>query len=225
MMNLTKRINDNFYNDEFEIIIIEGRNGVGKTTYANKGIAEVYSVDGIHRNWDIPLFKKHLGFHPMNVLKAWKNIKIRDKAYHWDDSGQWLHSLDFHDPFVKEIGKYPQTARTDWGVLMFSCIDADDIIKKIRGFRSLIKVRITKHSSIDQPYRRIATAKHPEKDWYGNIFWIDDWTEEFNCHVPDSFYSWYNPYRRKYSVLAKKLAYKKAKEDKDIMGTIRESKL
>lgn len=225
MLHLTKRIKELYDNDEFQIIIIEGWNGYGKTTYANKGIAEIYSKDGLHKNWDVGLFKNHLGFHPLRVLNKWNSMKERDYVFHWDDAGSWLHSLDFNNPYVKQVGKYPQTARTDWGAIIFSCIDADDIIKKVRCFSSMIKIKITKHSNINQPHRRIATAKHPEKDWYNNIHWIDDWDEEFDCYVPDPFYEWYNPLRRKYSKMAKKLAKMKAMQEEEIVKTYRDSTL
>ena len=225
MMEITKRIKENYDNDEFQVFVIEGWNGYGKTTYANKSIAEVFSKDGNERNWNIGLFRQHLGFHPIRVLQNWDSMKNRDYCFHWDDAGAWLHSLDFNNPYVKQVGKYLQTARTDWGVLIFSCIDADDIIKKVRAFSSMVKIRITKNSTSAQPYRRVATAKHPDKDWYGNIHWIDDWTEEFTSHVPDYFYEWYNPLRRKYAKMTKKLAKMKARQEEEIMKTLRYAEL
>jgi hypothetical protein len=216
VMEGTRRVQETYDNDEFQIFVIEGAAGVGKTTYADKIIAELYG------SWSIPMFKKHTGFHPRTVLEQWHRKRQRDRCFHWDDAGAWLHSLDYNDPFVKRVGKYLQTARTSWGVIEFTCIDADDLAKKIRAYGSAIKVKITKHSDKEHPYRRIATAKHMEKDWYGQIYWVDDWEEEFTCRMPDSFYRWYTPQRKKYAKMTLDLAIKAAEEDEDIMETYKE---
>jgi hypothetical protein len=234
MLDASKRILELYEDNESQIYIIEGWNGHGKSSYANTIISEVYSKDGINPNWSIPLFREHLGFHPMSVLKKWKikhkNAKTfqlhpNDLVFHWDDAGAWLHSLDYNNPYVKQVGKYLQIFRTDWACIIFSCIDADDLTKKIRGLSSAITIKITKHSSHTHKYRRIATAKHVEKDWYNNVYWKDDWTEGFNCKMPDTFFSWYDPIRRRYAYIVKKMMDKAAQEEPDIVKTYKKGTL
>jgi hypothetical protein len=194
-----------YENNEFKVMIITGDHGYGKSTYANRIISEAYSEDGIHGNWKIELFKKHLGFHPVNVTDHWLGMKKRDKAFHWDDSGLWLNAMDYQDPFVVSVGKYLQVARTDWGCLLFTAIDRDDVFSKLRNVRSAIVVEIIKHSSKKEPYRRKAIAYNFWRSRSGSRKGTNNlWEEDFNCHVPDRFYEWYQPLRVKYAYLAKK---------------------
>lgn len=235
MLEASKRVLELYENNEFQVFIIEGWNGFGKSSYANNIISEVHSKDGIHQNWDIGLFKKYLGFHPIRVLHKWKkqqsknNIGIQrhpdNYIFHWDDAGAWLHSLDYNNPYVKQVGKYLQTARTDWACIIFSCIDAEDLAKKIRCFSSAITIKITKDSSYKQPYYRLATAKHSEKDWYNNVYWKDDWTENFNCLMPDKFYSWYDPVRRTYANITKHMIRKEIDKQKEIVKSLKYSNI
>jgi len=219
MLYGAKYIKGLFERDEFKPILIEGDHGFGKTTYANKLISEVYSTNG-SQNWDIGLFKEHIGFHPKHILNLWTKKNIRDYCFHWDDAGLWLHSLDFQDPFVKEVGKYMQVARSDWGCVLFTSISKEDISSKIRGLRNAIVVEITKDGSgPSRPFRRTARAYIERKTWK-NRPWKDyQWEEKFNCHVPDKFYNWYQPLRNKYSEMAKERMQRKLKEHKDFKDT------
>lgn len=211
-------------NDEFEVFIVVGKNGFGKTTYANKIIAEVYSNDGLHKNWNTDLFKDHMGYHPDRVLTKWEKKRKRDYVFHWDDAGVWLNALDHTDPFVKSVGKYLQTARDDWGCIIFSCIDKNDIVSKIRNFKSTIIIDITKHGAEpNSPYpskrnNRKATAWHYWEDRFNKKGTENDWEESFNCHVPDEFYTWYKPLRSQYTRLAKRNMIQKLRKKRGIMA-------
>ncbi len=211
MLDGAKHIMELYEDDEFKPFIIEGDHGYGKSTYANRLISEVYSKDGIRGNWDINyLFPHHLGFFPKYVLKQWKRKHKRDYVFHWDDAGLWLHSLDFQDPFVKEVGKYMQVARTDWGCIIFTAISRTDISSKIRGLRNAIIIEITKDANDKQHrHRRLATAYIERKTWKGRPWKDYQWKEHFNSHVPDKFYEWYKPLRDEYADMAKERMQKK----------------
>lgn len=190
-----------FDNNEFVIYVIVGKNGVGKTAYGNRVLAEIYSIrererywgDGEHANWNITLFKRHMGYHPEEVKRLWDRMKRREIAFHWDDAGVWLSAYEHYDQYVQSIAKYLQTARTDFGCLMFSCIDKDDIISKIRNFRSTIIIEITKHENQpNSPYDserflRKATAWHYWSDRFNKVGTENDWEESFNCKMPGNF--------------------------------------
>jgi hypothetical protein len=218
MLAGAKRIIELYDNDEFEIFVINGKNGYGKTSYAHRIISEVYSKDGVHGNWDVSVFEKRIGYHPDRVIRNWKSKRKRDYCYHWDDSGYFLNALDYQDPFVKEVGKYLQTARKKFGCIMFSCIDRSDIVNKIRNFKSAIIIDITKDANDKlHPNRRKATAWHYWRDRLDKVGTENDWEEHFNCHVPDSFYAWYEPRRTSYTKMAEKVMYEKLKKKKSIM--------
>lgn len=233
MLQGAKYIRRLFDDDEFKPIIIEGDHGYGKSSYANRLISEVYSKDNIHGNWDTQrLFPKHIGFHPRHVLDLWiKKRNIRDYAFHWDDAGLWLHSLDFQDPFVKEVGKYMQVVRSDWACVIFTAISKEDISSKIRGLRNAIVVEITKDGKDKtHPNRRTASAYIERKTWKGKIWKDYQWEEYFDSWVPGiyildntgsivkkkGFYGWYKPLRDEYSDMAKERMLRKLKEHPDL---------
>jgi hypothetical protein len=237
-----KRIIELYENDEFKPFIVEGDHGFGKSTYANRLIAEVYSDpdlgwegNGETGNWSKDLFRSHMGFHPREVIQKWRAKRSKDYVFHWDDAGLWLHSLDFQNRFVKNAGKYMQVVRNDWACVIFSAISREDITSKIRGMRNAIIIEITKHESIpdsSEPARRnrrTARAYIERKTWKGKTWKDYQWEERFNSHVPgqyvtdrhgkilkqSGFYGWYKPLRDHYSDIAKELMKKSVEEDTD----------
>lgn len=220
MLAGTKYIWELYDNDEFKPFLIQGSHGWGKTSYANILTSEVYSRD----NSGIPDWekvKKRMGYTPEEVLNQLDSIEEDERwyCYHWDDAGTWLHSLDFQDPFVKQVGKYMQVARTDLACMMFSTISVTDVSSKIRGIRDAILIDITK-DGCDQksPYpsirnRRTARAYIERKTWKGRTWKDYQWEEYFNSHVPDKFYkNFYKPKRQHYAKLEKEKAREKLKQ-------------
>lgn len=242
MLEGAKRIQELFDDDEFKPFIVQGDHGDGKTTYSNRLIAEVHHKNEDKANWDIALFKKCMGFHPKHVLNLWTKKKYRDKVFHWDDAGLWLHSLDYQDPFVKDVGKYMQVVRSDFGCVIFTAISKEDISSKIRGLRNAIIIDITKGGKNKvQPNNRTATAYIERKTWKGRIYKDYQWEEIFNNHVPGNynpkmplivrnpsksqrkdinvswgFYGWYKPRRDYYSEMAKARIRKRIADNPDL---------
>jgi len=222
MLDDARHIIEWFNNDEFKPLLIQGPHGWGKTSYANTLIAEVHSIhNGGVPNWD--MVKKRLGYNPIEVLDHLDSIPFGERwyVYHWDDSGTWLHSLDFQDPFVKAVGKYMQVARTDLACMIFSSINIADVSTKIRGIRDAIVVDITKDGcepNSAEPFRRnkrTARAYILRKTWKGREWKDYQWEERFDSHVPNKFYSWYKPKRDYYAKQAKALARQKWKDRKE----------
>lgn len=211
MLEGARFIGELFDNDEFKPFLIQGAHGWGKTSYANTLTAEVYS----RYNDDIPdwnMVKKRIGYTPGEVLDLLDSIPDGERwvCFHWDDAGTWLHSLDFQDPFVKQVGKYMQVARTDLACMMFTTISVTDVSSKIRGIRDAITIDITKDGcGKEHPNRRCARAYIERKTWKGRTWKDYQWEEYFNCHVPNNFYRWYKPKRDHYARLEKKKAREK----------------
>jgi hypothetical protein len=216
MLEGAKFIRELYEQDEFKPILIQGDHGFGKTSYANRVISEVYSFkNDNHPMWKWGFFEKHLGFSPDEVLGEWIHKRKRDYCYHWDDAGLWLNALDFQDPFVKDVGKYMQVARTDWACILFTSINIDDIASKIRGLRNAIWVDITKDGmSYKDRYRRTAVAYIMRRSFKGRPWKDVQWEDSFSCHVPDEFYKFYKPKREHYTDIAKKTAARRWEEKK-----------
>lgn len=205
-----------YNNDEFKPFLIQGAHGWGKTSYANTLLAEIHSINnnGIP-DWD--MVKKRIGYDPEEVLDQLDSIPIGQRwyAYHWDDAGTWLHSLDFQDPFVKAIGKYMQVARTDLACMIFTSISMNDVSSKIRGITDAIVIDITKDGCNErQPNRRTARAYIKRRTWKGREWKDYQWEERFNNHVPNGFYRWYKPKRDHYARAAREQARQKWNERK-----------
>jgi len=165
-------------------------------------------------NWLLKNFGEYPDDHPREVLDNWRYPDMKkDYVYHWEDSGTFLHSLDFQSPFVKETGKYMQVVRSDWACVIFSAISFDDITSKIRGLRNAIIIDITKNSDKTHPYRRIAEAYIIRKTFKGKSWKDYQWRDTFNCHVPNDFYKWYHPYRDRYAEIFKDRMKEKLEKD------------
>ncbi len=226
MLAASKYVNELHDNDRTQLMIVEGGGGYGKTAYGTNIVAEVHSKDGEQGNWDIELFKKYMGFHPQKVLEKWNEAE-GEKVFLWDDAGAWINSLDYQHPLIKKIGKQLQTIRTKYSCVIFTCLDADDLAKKIRMHTGAITIKISLMGSkprseyISEKYRRTAIAKHWNKDWYGHLYREDDWDETFCCHMPTTFYEWYKPIRKHYSDMLTRLALKEAKRTDEIHSTVK----
>lgn len=216
MLEGAKRIIELFDDDEFKAFLIQGDHGFGKSSYAHRLIAETYSFKNKGKPfWNWNHFQLHMGFTPEEVLHEWRHKRGRDYCYHWDDAGNWLHSLDFQDPFVKDVGKYMQLVRTDWACVIFSTISVEDISSKIRGLRNAIYIDIVKDGADeDHPYRRTANAYIQRRTTKGRVWKDYQWEDSFDCHVPDDFYAKYKPLRDAYTKIAKENAERKLEERK-----------
>ena len=222
MLAGAKYILELYDNDEFKPFLIQGAHGWGKSSYANSIMAEAYSRynNGVP-DWKI--VEKRIGYTPDEVLNALDSIPENERwlVFHWDDAGTWLHSLDFQDPFVKQVGKYMQVARTDLACMIFSTISVGDVSSKIRGIRDAIIIDITKDgcdqkSSYNSLKNRRTARAYIERKTWKNRSWKDyQWEEHFDSHVPDKFYYGYSSYdgykkiRSKYARLEKQKAREK----------------
>ena len=189
MLDGTKYIWELFDNDEFKPFLIQGPHGWGKTSYANILVSEVYSR-GNNSIPDWEKVKERIGYTPEEVLNLLDSIPEDERWYcfHWDDAGTWLHSLDFQDPFVKQVGKYMQVARTDLACMMFTTISVSDVSSKIRGIRDAITIDITKDGAGGrQPNRMSARAYIERKNWKGRTWKDYQWEDPFDAHVPGNY--------------------------------------
>jgi len=228
MLAASKYVNElhGEHGERAQLFIIEGGAGVGKTAYGANILAEVHSLDGKEGNWDIEIFKRYMGFHPQKVLEKWNQAE-EEKVFLWDDAGSWINSLDYQHPLIKKIGKQLQTIRTKYSCVIFTCLDADDLAKKIRMHTNAITIKISlmgcepRSEYISKKYKRTVVAKHWEKDWYDNFFRKDDWDESFCCYMPIHFYNWYKPIRKHYADMLTRLALKEAKQTAEVKSTFK----
>jgi len=155
------------------------------------------------------LIDKYMGWHPLEISKAWLSIEKKIPMYIWDDAGMWLFSLEWNDPLLKAIQKYMNAIGTDMACLIMTTPDPSYILTKIRKLPGMIRVKIipTKSRYSESPaeaYARRAIGYQPRylpdlRKYYMRKLFRD----EFNALLPDEIHDYYLPIRRKYTQLAK----------------------
>lgn len=193
-------IRDWYINDEFRPMIVQGFHGYGKSSFAAYVASEIYGT------WNWSFLKDYIVFHPREFLEKIMKVKIKHPLMIWDDAGYWLNSMDYQNKFVKAVGKYMQVARLDWACIMFTSINASDVIRKVRGIEGRYKIKITKKGSNQvSPHRRTATTyeywESPDGSQYGETGLYD---ERFKAWMPTQYYDGYLPYRRSFTQQAKR---------------------
>lgn len=193
-------IRDWYQNDEFRPIVVQGFHGYGKSSFAAYVASEIYGT------WAWSILKEYIVFHPKEFLSKIMKIKKKHPLIVWDDAGYWLNNMDYNNKFVKAVGKYMQVARIDWACLMFTSINARDVINKVRGIEGRWKIKVTKKGASNvQPNRRTAITYESWETPDGSQFGETGLHEErFEAWMPPQYYNRYLPYRRSFTQQAKR---------------------
>ena len=205
LLHLSQMIISSFHNDELILIVIHGKQGFGKSTYASIIIAQVNGyIKGKQSDPNAKEFKydwkaarEYFAFKPREFLILSRKQKVKAPCSCVDDAGLWLNSMDFNHPLVKATGKFLEVARTKWGAILFTCSDQQQIFTKIRNMPHVYTVRIGKYGGTNQQVdRRMARIfsgwasedmkKSGRKTKAIDIFYAD---------MPMDFYNWYKPER------------------------------
>jgi len=205
LLHLSLLILDAYYNDELILVVIHGKQGYGKSTYASIVLAQVYGyiynyekeTQSFKYDWN--KVKKHFVFQPRDFLTLSRNQTKKAPATVIDDAGLWLNNMDYHNPMVKAVGKFMEVGRTKWGAILFTCSDMAQVITKIRNMPHVYTVRIIKQgTSKTNPNRRMATIyegwKSEDMKKAGRT---TKYVDIFHAHMPTVFYDWYKPKRDK----------------------------
>ena len=200
LLHLSKMIIDAYNNDELILVVIHGKQGYGKSTYASIVLSQVYGyINDKESGYDWSTTKNFFVFKPRDFLYLSRTQTQKSPACVVDDAGLWLNAMDFSHPLVKATGKFLEVARTKWAAILFTCSDLQQVFSKLRNMPHVYTIRITKQASgKDKPNRRIATI-------------FEGWRSEdlkksgrktksvdvFYAHMPDKFYTWYKPERDK----------------------------
>jgi len=207
LLHLSKMIVNAYLNDELILIVIHGKQGFGKSTYASIVMAQVIGyINGIEENPEATIFnyawkeaRKYFAFKPREFLSLSRKQKKKSPVVCVDDAGLWLNSMDFHDPMVKATGKFLEVARTKWAAIIFTCSDLKQIFTKIRNMPHIYSIRITKYGGkTKQKDRRLATIyegwmSEDMKKSGRKTLAID----MYYARMPSIFYNWYKPKRDK----------------------------
>ena len=205
--------------EEFDVVIVYGPTGIGKSAYKFKvGVEILQKVYQLEEKEAWEALKGMIIFHPEHFFEKIDEIESnlgRAPFLLWDDGGLWLFALDWNDPFIEAFLKWLNVARTKLAALMISTPSPKWVLKKLREFPEAITIRIVRPSGDRDPSHTWAWIRKAR----GYQFWmapdlkktgvnpiIEDY---FNCKLPNEFYSWYKPVRDSYEKLARKLIAEK----------------
>jgi len=206
-----QKIREAYDKKECVVVIIYGSLGIGKSTMACKILAEVYGTKGkngkIEKNWEA--VKSRIVFTPKEFVEKVEHLisnDLREKALIWDDAGLALLSLDFNNPWVKDVTRFFNVMRTCLSCLILTTPLPTWIVRKIRGFPQCITIKIIRAQS---------DKTHPKRYRIGRAYryWISPdmkktgvttiYEDHFTALMPnDFFYEFYEPYRNSYTKVA-----------------------
>ena len=206
---LLKYIVDAIDSGEMLPVIIYGRRGGGKSTYAmkiavqfqmqymNRDCGEAYAC--VLREWLI-----HTPEEFITAIKSWKPIVI------WDDAGVWLSTYFWYiqemRPYLIWFLNWYDTSRTDVGALIFTTVSIRKLPPKVREDVEAIHVRIRRIGRGSRA--KVARAHiiiHDESDYTGKTYTIDAGYDVYEVYLPDPVYKAYKIIRDGYHQLAKQL--------------------
>jgi hypothetical protein len=208
-----------YHNDDFILVVVHGTPRIGKSVYALKLMFQVYDyLFGLDK---YQVYKKYLGWTPLNVINYWASLKERIPAYTWDDAGCWLFTLDWQDPLLREVQRYFNVVGTDINCVILTTPDPNWILKKIGKMPGHVQVKITKVRGMPRvngekyighywPSRRFGRRAVIKRS---DIEWNNKREEYYYCKLDDELYALYGPERKKYAKMVS-AAMKQALKDK-----------
>lgn len=141
--------------------------------------------------------KENFAFKPKEFILLTLRIKKKKPMCIVDDAGMWLNNMDYHNPFVRAVGRFFEVARTKLGAIVFTCSDLKQVFTKLRNMPHVYTIRIIKDSggSVDDRIGIIHEGWESEdlkKSGRKKLMF-----DGFVAEMPDKFYRWYKPIRDK----------------------------
>jgi len=196
-------IDYNYFLNEMSPLIVYGKLGIGKSSYAMLVSACSY---GTYEKPDWDKMKEFIVFKPedfVNRCMDMLNEDQREKVLIWDDAGLWLYAMDYNDPFVIAVTKYLNVARTNWAAIIFTTPTPTMVIKKLRSLPDCLTIKITKTNDDRVRKQRLRKARVYEHRMMPDMVKSrtkDKWDDTgWDCILPNEVFQWYDPLRKKYA--------------------------
>lgn len=180
--------------------LVEGRRGIGKSSYCIKVMKEVYqSLNNCNDDTAYKMALDHMVFSMDDVIRILKESRKNNKmipALCWDDTGvhgsnlQWFINMKG----VQELKSIMDTVRTAVTGMLLNCPDREGLAKVLRGYDDYL-VSISK---LDGHYLRSARGYNVYKLPSGMKRVYRNFDDRFSCYLPNRVYQEYMEGRMRY---------------------------
>ena len=203
MFELTKKINSWYKYNNLGIIIVYGRSGLGKSSYAWKTIMQLYpQQEGETNEQWYDRLKRYIVFKPRELLDLGQELSKtgeRLKSFIIDDAGIWFSKYSWRDPVALAAIEYLQVIRTRTASIIMTTPSPKLLMTTLLSL-DLFCVKVT----MDNENNRFAVGYDFSMAPHGKIYVNRRFEDRFNVILPTPFYNWYRDYRNSYTVHAEK---------------------
>ena len=200
--------------DEPAPVIIYGRRGAGKTTYAMKTVAQyLMQYEGIECGEAYyKIITEYLVYHPRDFIER---LRSHREVIIWDDAGQWLSTYFWYDPelrpYLVAIINWFDTSRTSLGAPIFTTPTPKKLPPKIRDDVYIILTRVRRAGTGKNGFKiaKAHTIVFEESEYrVGRRYVVAELSDYYEVRLPDPVYQAYKPIRDAYHQLATELLHK-----------------
>lgn len=209
-MNFSYWLKHEYYEDSFFGLVMTGRQRKGKTSYVCQAYAEAL---GSPDNPNYDGIKRRMVFPPREFLNIVLHTDNKELGVIWDDGGFWLFVLDWYAPFVKSVAKYIQLGGTQFANITITSPTQKLISSQVLDAMPEMYIgRVLIYGNDDMARRQKPRLAKAYERWdypdgkKGGV--QTRWKDKYNAFLPDPFYFWYEPQRKKYLDVAKELLQK-----------------
>lgn len=213
-------IADAIENDEVQPIIVYGRRGGGKSTYALKTVVQyLMQHQGLECGDAFIEALKMLVHTPQEVFDA---ISQRQRIMIWDDAGVWLSTYFWYipemRPYLTWFLNWFDTSRTDVNVIIFTVPHLRKLPPRVREDPETLRVRVRRVGTkyIEGRKFKVADAhlvRLEESEYTLKQYTEDLGYDEYIVYLPDPVYRVYKQIRDHYHILASQMLQKVLPED------------
>jgi len=187
--------------------IVEGRRGVGKSSYCIKVMKEVYQNMynlSDKEAWEMAL--DHILFDLDDVIPFLKKASNRDESVPvvtWDDAGvhgsnlRWFTNM--HQ--VEMLKGLTDTIRTGVTGFIINCPDREGLLRVLRNYNDLIVSIVKAGGGGGQKYQNYAREGRGYTQYKlpsGTRRIYKSYVDEFSCYIPKKYYEKYMGKRKLY---------------------------
>jgi len=186
--------------------LVEGKRGVGKSSYCIKVMKEIYQT--LLSCDDTTAYQyalKHILFDMDDIIRILREARNQNEVLPvvcWDDAGvhgsnlQWFINMRG----IQELKSVMDTVRTAVTGLLLNCPDREGLAKVLRGYDDYL-VSIIK---VNPPYERSARGYNIYKLPSGTRRVYRNFEDRYSCYLPNWVYKEYMLERMKYLDVALK---------------------